>query len=96
MSSDFGINKRRVDIVFCDEKGTSKTKQILELVKAGKTVIRVNRKLYKHSYNNPLTSGLKDLGIEDIRMGQVGGTYNNWIGYTLYKPVGWCKLYKGK
>lgn len=100
MSSDFGVNKNRVDIKFgCDTKHYKTWKEIIKAVRTGETVIYagMSAPFYPNQcqaatvYHNFFCRQIRKLGITDIRYGSKGYRMNGGEGYTLYKPTNFKK-----
>jgi len=73
--SDFGYNKKRVDIRLNDKYGVKSIIEVINLICAGDTIIRTS--LNPHSYGNTFCQAIEAIGIKDIRFGS--------MGYVLYK-----------
>ena len=85
-SSDFGYNKKRVDIQLNCKDGLHSYAEIIAAIMRGETVIKCSRPSTKQVYNNALTKKLKSIGIDDIRFCTMSLYVNGGVGYTLYKP----------
>ena len=86
--SDFGINRKRVDIKLNCEDGLHSYAEVIAAIMKGVTVIKCSRKATKDVYKNALTLKLRSIGIDDIRFGTMTHYIGGGVGYTLYKPRG--------
>lgn len=86
MSSDYGINKKRVDIKLnCKTSKVDTLEKVLTLIKEGATLIQTNLSTCSNAcYSNDLYTGFKSIGIDDIRYGTMHRSLGG-EGYTLYK-----------
>jgi hypothetical protein len=95
MSSDFGKNKRRVDIKLNCDEGLKTYAEVINAIVYGETVIKCSRKVTREVYNNALTKKLNSIGINDIRFGEMTNWIGGGVGYVLYKERGF-KTYSKK